>query len=617
MIRKVFYIIVILFATMQTFAQTYTYDDDNRLKEVKYNNGVKVVYDYDAVGNRTSKKVTGATAETFTITTKASPSSSGSVTGGGTYGNGTSVELHAIANAGYEFSKWSDDVEDNPRSITVKKNQAFTAIFNELSVAPTLLGDLNNDGKVNNYDLYLLNEAYLSGAKATIYTDLDGDGELTIADIAVMVSLVKSNSTPLESNGHQFVDLGLPSGALWATCNVGAATENDLGEFYAWGETETKDNYSWSNYKWCTGTQPKSTNPSITKYCDRGGYGTMDGKVSLELEDDVANVKWGGDWHIPTQAEFNELMSNCTVKYIKIANKKHVYKFTGPNGNSIVMPASGEKYDTDFTEDDFCYWSADLATNRSNTGATIEYSSSSSTEISLEGRYKGYAVRPVLSEYTPAVHLILGPDSYAGHDLVDLGLPSGTLWAKCNLGASSPEENGCYYAWGETDGSCDYKSRFREDTYKYYDGTTYTKYTPTSLTDLEPDDDAATVAWGHSWRMPTGSEISELLNTKYTVCELTTVNNVNGYKVTSIVQGFEGNSIFLPITGYYAGSKLMHEGEMAYYWGSTLDTNDEEESAYARDMTLKLDYINKGCISRYYGLSIRPVVSLSDINKLP
>ena len=158
--HRIIYILALLFATMQTFAQTYTYDDDNRLKEVKYNNGVKVVYDYDAVGNRTVKKVTGATAETFTITTKASPSGSGSVTGAGTYGNGTSVELQAIANAGYEFLKWSDDITDNPRGITVNKNQSFTAIFNELSSTPTLLGDLNNDGKVNNYDLYLLNEAY-------------------------------------------------------------------------------------------------------------------------------------------------------------------------------------------------------------------------------------------------------------------------------------------------------------------------------------------------------------------------------------------------------------------------------------------------------------------------
>lgn len=162
--QRIIYILALLFATMQTFAQTYTYDDDNRLKEVKYNNGVKVVYDYDAVGNRTSKKVTGATAETFTITTNVSPSGSGTVTGGGTYSSGTSVELHAIANAGYEFSKWSDDVEDNPRSITVKKDQAFKAIFAELLAAPTLVGDLNNDGKVNNYDLYLLNEAYLSGS---------------------------------------------------------------------------------------------------------------------------------------------------------------------------------------------------------------------------------------------------------------------------------------------------------------------------------------------------------------------------------------------------------------------------------------------------------------------
>ena len=614
--KKLLYILALLFATLQTFAQTYTYDSDNRLTKVVYNNGITVNYGYDALGNRTTKNVSGATAQTFTITTDVSPSGSGSVMGGGTYSDGTSVELHAIANVGYEFSKWSDNNTDNPRSMTVKSNQSFTAIFTELSATPTLVGDLNNDGKVNNYDLYLLYEAYLSGANATAYTDLDGDGELTIADIAVMRSLVESYATPLESNGHLFVDLGLPSGALWATCNVGATTPEELGEYYAWGETEEKEDYSWSTYKWCNGERCNSSNATLTKYCDRGGYGSMDGKVSLEPEDDVANVKWGGDWHIPTQAEFQELMDHCTVKYIKIANKKHVYQFTGPNGNSIVMPASGEKYGTDFSTDYFCYWSADLTNSRSNTAWAIEYSSSSSVEFSGNGRYQGYAIRPVLSEYTPAVHLIRGPDNYAGHDLVDLGLPSGTLWAKCNLGASSPEGNGCYYAWGEIDGSCDYKSRFSEETYKFYDGSGYTKYTPTTLLNLETEDDAATTSWGKKWRIPTNSEITELINTKYTVCEWTTINNVNGYLITSVVEGFEGNSIFLPAAGYYAGSALKHEGDMAYYWASNLDTSSGDEDAnYARYMVLKPEYINKGCGPRRLGVSVRPVVSLSDINE--
>ena len=110
--RRRLYTMALLFATLQTFAQTYTYDSDNRLTKVEYNNGITVNYGYDALGNRITKKVSGATAQTFTITTDVSPSGSGSVAGGGTYSDGTSVELHAIANVGFEFSKWSDETND-------------------------------------------------------------------------------------------------------------------------------------------------------------------------------------------------------------------------------------------------------------------------------------------------------------------------------------------------------------------------------------------------------------------------------------------------------------------------------------------------------------------------
>ena len=127
--KRLLYTLALLFATMQTFAQTYTFDSDNQLTKVVYGNGVTVTYGYDALGNRTSKKVTGATAATYTVTVAVTPANSGTVTGGGTYAKGSAVELKANANTGYRFSKWSDGNTDNPRSVTVNRDMSFTAQF--------------------------------------------------------------------------------------------------------------------------------------------------------------------------------------------------------------------------------------------------------------------------------------------------------------------------------------------------------------------------------------------------------------------------------------------------------------------------------------------------------
>ena len=127
--QRLLYTLAFLFATVQTFAQTYTYDNMNRLTEVVYDNGATVSYTYDALGNRTSKKVTGATSETYTITTSVTPAGSGTVTGGGTYAKGSNVEINAIANTGYKFSKWNDGKTENPRTVTVNSDLNFTAHF--------------------------------------------------------------------------------------------------------------------------------------------------------------------------------------------------------------------------------------------------------------------------------------------------------------------------------------------------------------------------------------------------------------------------------------------------------------------------------------------------------
>ena len=198
---------------------------------------------------------------------------------------------------------------------------------------------------------------------------------------------------------------------------------------------------------------------------------------------------------------------------------------------------------------------------------------------------------------------------------VDLGLPSGTLWATCNIGASSPEEYGDYFAWGETDGYNDGKTTFDWSTYKWYEGSisTLTKYCTDSeygnnrftdfKTELDLEDDAAYVNWGPDWRMPSLEQFRELINSSYTTTEWTTQNSVNGRKITSKKNG---NSIFLPATGYRYDSSLNGAGSLGYYWSRTLYSL---YSPYAWHLFFDSSGLNVDSSIRYYGRSVRPVRS--------
>lgn len=134
---------------------------------------------------------------------------------------------------------------------------------------------------------------------------------------------------------NKYVDLGLPSGTKWAKCNVGASTPEEYGDYFAWGETEPKDNYGWSTYKW----YDESTD-QLTKYCTDAYYGTVDNKTTLEPEDDAATVNWGDDWRIPTQEEWKELLENCTWTWTT-ENGVNGYIVISSNGNKIFLPAAG------------------------------------------------------------------------------------------------------------------------------------------------------------------------------------------------------------------------------------------------------------------------------------
>jgi hypothetical protein len=143
-----------------------------------------------------------------------------------------------------------------------------------------------------------------------------------------------------EEKKHEYVDLGLS--VKWATCNVGAANPEKAGGFFAWGETEPITKQNIENYKFC-----KGDHHSFTKYCTdkENGYRRFsDNKTTLDLEDDVANVMWGGDWRIPTADECQELLDNCTGTLDSINGVRGV-RFTsnvpGYTDCSIFLPAAG------------------------------------------------------------------------------------------------------------------------------------------------------------------------------------------------------------------------------------------------------------------------------------
>ena len=196
------------------------------------------------------------------------------------------------------------------------------------------------------------------------------------------------------------------------------------------------------------------------------------------------------------------------------------------------------------------------------------------------------------------------------HKYVDLGLPSGTLWATCNIGASKPEECGLYFAWGETEGykqNSDDVHKFEKKSYKWLETDctvpVLLKYciSWSGIADykkvLDPEDDAATVNWGRKWQMPSLEQIKELCDSTYTTAEWTTLNGVNGRKITSRKND---NWIFLP-----AANIIITAGSSGNYWSRTLYMGMDDDA-----VTLEF-YKDKWFFDshnpRYCGLSVRPV----------
>ena len=185
-------------------------------------------------------------------------------------------------------------------------------------------------------------------------------------------------------NGHEYVDLGLPSGLKWATCNVGANKPEDYGDYFAWGEKMTKETYT--EYNCPTYGLSKSELQSQ-------GYVDSEGNITSQY--DTARAKWGGKWRMPTKAELQELLDKCTWTWMS-QNGIDGCKVTGPNGNSIFLPAPGYRYRSSLYRagDEGYYWSSSPRVN--SYGAYSLYFGSDGRIMNYYYRYYGRSVRPVL-----------------------------------------------------------------------------------------------------------------------------------------------------------------------------------------------------------------------------
>ncbi len=262
--------------------------------------------------------------------------------------------------------------------------------------AQGIYGDVNFDEEVNIADVNAVIKIILGGEGNAAAADVNGDDEVNIADVNAIIRIILGGSVWPE---HEWVDLGLPSGTLWATCNVGATNPEDSGDYFAWGETAPKQKYSESNYKWYGGSWYNYSR-SILKYCTDSEYGYqgfVDNKKVLDPEDDAACVNWGPAWRMPSIEQIDEL-TDCSAQWTQ-RNGVFGMLFTGPNGNTLFLPAAGYRMD-DSLEDAGSigfYWSFTLSNSASNFAYCLYFDSEDSGYWHFY-RECGFTVRAVRAE---------------------------------------------------------------------------------------------------------------------------------------------------------------------------------------------------------------------------
>lgn len=460
------------------------------------------------------------------------------------------------------------------------------------------------------------------------------------------------------------VDLGLS--VKWASFNLGATKPEEIGDYYAWGETEPKENYTRDSYKWYNG--------KMTKYCDDssswGGTGTTDMKGVLDEEDDAARLTWGGKWRMPTEAEMYELQEKCTFARTT-ENGVPGYRITSKkNGNSIFLPASGYKEGQTLKYTENVYCRSSLRSPNNYYAGTMEWRGNIQNVSGLE-RAIGTVIRPVYGDFVHVTGLTLDkatatlpsegssllltatlspskptePCLYwkssnrsvvsiadaknqedglgavrakgPGTAVITAYTPDGNYSASCTItvkeGFPVPEivDMGLSVKWSSCNLGAENPEEFgghwawgeAEQQYSY----SYSNYI------YHPAEDAARAQLGDLWRVPMENEFAELWDN--CTHDWTTLNGVFGCRLTSKKNG---NSLFLPAAGFWgwynsAFDDLNYAGEEGWYW--TLSESANYGEYYGRCLNFKpYDYPvsphatgSYKDFDKYYGLSIRPV----------
>jgi predicted secreted protein len=209
--------------------------------------------------------------------------------------------------------------------------------------------------------------------------------------IAAMVGCGKKDNDNSIDSG--WVDLGLPSGTLWAKCNLGADSPEGYGDYLAWGETQGKNIYDWSTYRYCTAEGDSLL--TLTKYNTSETYGTVDGLTTLQIMDDAAAVRLSGT-RMPTREDWEELLASTVAEWVT-QNGVAGYRLTASNGNSLFLPAAGSSNGTELVAAGVFgfYWSASLYTDSPDDAWSFSFLSGADSIGSFGYRSDGQSIRPV------------------------------------------------------------------------------------------------------------------------------------------------------------------------------------------------------------------------------
>ena len=473
----------------------------------------------------------------------------------------------------------------------------------------------------------------------------------------------------------QAVDLGLPSGIRWASCNVGATTPEGYGYYFAWGETESKKDYSWETYKYAN--VGEFYHHKFTKYCtdaSSGDNGFIDNKTVLEPEDDAATANWGDVWRMPTDAEWTELREQCTWTWTAQNGMNGYQVASKTNGNSIFLPAAGfrDGNAAPYVAGRRGYYGSSSLLENSSDDVWIVTFNHEKVERDNDKRNKGLSVRPVQDKQEEVVEPAYVAKPFTVADGKQITFSGGNLqytqstqtWAFAehqydmlgtdNVDGGSSKVFDATYGYDKTGSALADKI----DLFGWSGSTGSAKWgigTSTDNSDYSGDfvDWGTNIGDGNTWYTLTADEWDYLLDERSDANQLVGVARIqlgenkytnglvllpddwtcpagvtfkSGFSNTHSVQAYAdyqtftladwqqleaAGAVFLPASGFREGSFVGYVQSSGYYWSATPDGSDK---AYYMYFISDSYFSYNYSRNRNYGLAVRLVKNYYNVS---